>query len=73
MFTYTVKTITFKRNLSGRTIDSFDSQTRTSTRVSTARFTRETLQGAIEACRFERFHGKMRIESETAFILKRAF
>jgi hypothetical protein len=52
---------------------SFDSQTRTSTRVSTARFTRETLQRAIEACRFERFHGKMRIESETSFILKRAF
>jgi hypothetical protein len=35
---------------------SFDSQTRTSTRVSTARFTRETMQGALEACRF---HGKM--------------
>jgi hypothetical protein len=28
---------------------SFDSQTRTSTRVSTARFTRETMQGANEA------------------------
>ena len=49
---------------------SFDSQTRTSTRVSTARFTRETMQGAIEACRFERFHGKMRIERETDLLFK---
>jgi hypothetical protein len=47
---------------------SFDSQTRTSTRVSTARFTRETMQGAIEACRFERFHGKMRIEREMGLL-----
>ena len=47
---------------------SFDSKTRTSTRVSTARFTRETMQEAIEACRFERFHGKMRIERETGLL-----
>jgi hypothetical protein len=47
---------------------SFDSQTRTSTRVPTARFTRETMQGAIEACRFERFPGKMRIEREMCLL-----
>ncbi len=47
---------------------SFDFQTRTSTRVFTARFTRETMQGAIEACRFARFHDKMRIERETGLL-----
>ena len=45
---------------------SFDSQTHTSIRVSTAQPTRKTMQGAIEACHFERFPDKMRIKKETS-------